>query len=161
MYSIPARTDTELTLMQIALHAIDEHAILFLRDSANGIVQHQQNSPIFGTCWSPSIATFVLQKKTRTDFVQDLHGVKKRTHESFYTDDLVYSIQPLEDVVQKNCLLSAVLTKAGLIWTKFVSSERVRHCLPNHHPLSSTTYKVYPVNPEMTISCQSSPKFNH
>lgn len=79
---------------------------------------------IFGATWSPSVATFVLQK-CATDFAEEFGPDTAQTiRENFSVDDCLKSTLDEDTAINLCAELRSMLAKGGFRLTKWSSNSR-------------------------------------
>ena len=86
--------------------------------------ERQMMVHLFGGIWSPSCATFALQK-TAEDHKADFKGnIVSTVKKNFYVDDLLKSVKSNDDGVGLYKDLKKLLSLGGFNLTKWISNKR-------------------------------------
>ncbi len=120
--------DVEAMFHQVRVTSDDASALRFLwypgGDFALEPAEYQMMVHLFGGIWSPSCATFAMQKVTEDNASSFADDVKRAVRRNFYVDDLLISVNSVEEATRIQKQLTDLLAKGGFHLTKWVSNSR-------------------------------------
>ena len=93
-------------------------------DFAPEPAEYQMMVHLFGGIWSPSCATFAVQKVTEDNASSFADDLKRAVRRNFYVDDLLISVNSVEEATRIQKQLNDLLAKGGFHLTKWVSNSR-------------------------------------
>ena len=152
MFQFPIIADIKAMFHQVRLKPEDRQAVRFLwKGDLNGaeVEHYQMNVHIFGGRCSPCCASFAL-KKTGTDNLtkasaETLDAIEK----DFYMDDLLKSVETIEQGKKLVLELCALLKAGGFHLTKFnSSSSEILSVLP---PIDCAPSKKFNIDPTSEV----------
>ena len=119
-YAITA--DIEAMYLQVKIPESDRNALRFLwYDDAGSLTEYRMNSHLFGGVWSASSSAFAL-KRTAADCPGSAL-VEDTIMRSFYVDDLLKSVDSIENGVEVIHGVKHVLSHGGFNITKFTVND--------------------------------------
>ena len=120
--------DVEAMFHQVRVDEKDVGALRFLW-FANGDItkepeERQMMVHLFGGIWSPSCATFALQKTAEDHKAHFKGNIVSTVKKNFYVDDLLKSVKSSDDAVGIYKDLKKLLSLGGFNLTKWISNKR-------------------------------------
>ena len=120
--------DVEAMFHQVRVDEKDVGALRFLwfpnGDFTKEPEERQMMVHLFGGIWSPSCATFALQRTAEDNKAHFKDDVVSTVKKNFYVDDLLKSVKSSEDAVGVYKDLKKLLSLGGFNLTKWISNKR-------------------------------------
>ena len=131
--SIAVMGDVEAMYNQVRIPIADRDALRFLWvDTQGSIVEYRMTTHLFGGIWCAASSTFALRKVVQGSQVDP--EVKRVVLNSFYVDDMLDSVDHVDEALKVVFDTQSTLSQGGFNLTKFISSSpEVLNKIPEEH----------------------------
>jgi hypothetical protein len=120
--------DVESMFMQVRVAPEDRDVLRFLwhpgGDQNVSPVQYRMTRHLFGGVWSPSAASYALQRIIKDQSEVFDSDLLKILRHNFYVDDVIYATHDVPSAIEAAKVLREICATAGFRLTKFNSNSR-------------------------------------